>query len=320
MATVRSLKQHWAVQPASKRSSGRQGTRRADDVASSTRSWTRYRYSSRPTTAFVPDTSSRSAEGEATAIGTGIWLRRALKRNPEARVWSKRSVEVIEQALTETAQTIQDHVVVNLGAAIEGVFGDALRRHPGVLRIGLPHLGSVDAVGDILDLPVRDETVDLFLSSSVLEHVSDPERGVQEMARVVRPAGLVYGRSLSSEHSTWLRSTISGTRSVASRSSLPATASRVSRKECAPVRSPPGADGRDALIDISSPAPRRVRKVARSSSHGLCNHSSTSIAWPVTENLRVPRLATSTTSGADKSLERNEPVNRFMYKRTQESS
>lgn len=47
-------------------------------------------------------------------------------------------------------------------------------------------------LGSALDLPVRDEAVDVCFSSNVLEHVPDPWRMAAEMVRVTRPGGVVY--------------------------------------------------------------------------------------------------------------------------------
>ncbi|RNL84633.1 class I SAM-dependent methyltransferase [Halostreptopolyspora alba] len=47
-------------------------------------------------------------------------------------------------------------------------------------------------LGSALDMPVRSGSVDVCLSSNVLEHVPDPERMADEMVRVTRPGGLVY--------------------------------------------------------------------------------------------------------------------------------
>ncbi|MBB4933833.1 SAM-dependent methyltransferase [Lipingzhangella halophila] len=47
-------------------------------------------------------------------------------------------------------------------------------------------------LGSALDMPMRTGSVDVCLSSNVLEHVSEPERMADEMVRVTRPGGLVY--------------------------------------------------------------------------------------------------------------------------------
>jgi SAM-dependent methyltransferase len=46
--------------------------------------------------------------------------------------------------------------------------------------------------GDVLDLPFRDGCADLILSQAVLEHVTDPDRAMREMRRVLRPGGILY--------------------------------------------------------------------------------------------------------------------------------
>ena len=53
-------------------------------------------------------------------------------------------------------------------------------------------------VGNLLDLPFEDESVDFATSYGVLHHTLDWEKGIKEMKRVLRPGGMlfimVYGR------------------------------------------------------------------------------------------------------------------------------
>ena len=44
-------------------------------------------------------------------------------------------------------------------------------------------------VGDMAQLPYADETLDLVISSEVIEHAPDPQRVMREIARVLRPNG-----------------------------------------------------------------------------------------------------------------------------------
>lgn len=44
-------------------------------------------------------------------------------------------------------------------------------------------------VGDMAQLPYEDETLDLVISSEVIEHAPDPEKVMREVARVLRPRG-----------------------------------------------------------------------------------------------------------------------------------
>ncbi len=47
-------------------------------------------------------------------------------------------------------------------------------------------------IGSGLQLPIRNNSVDVCYSSNVLEHVADPWRMTSEMLRVTRPGGIVF--------------------------------------------------------------------------------------------------------------------------------
>jgi SAM-dependent methyltransferase len=49
--------------------------------------------------------------------------------------------------------------------------------------------GQVDYVSDITSIPISSESVDLIVCTEVLEHVPEPIRAVQEMARILRLGG-----------------------------------------------------------------------------------------------------------------------------------
>jgi 2-polyprenyl-3-methyl-5-hydroxy-6-metoxy-1,4-benzoquinol methylase len=51
--------------------------------------------------------------------------------------------------------------------------------------------GSLGVVGDACCLGLRDASVDLVISSEMLEHTEAPARAVAELARVLRPGGLL---------------------------------------------------------------------------------------------------------------------------------
>jgi len=55
----------------------------------------------------------------------------------------------------------------------------------------LGHYTSLDYCCDILALPVPDEYFDVVLCTEVLEHVPEPITAVREMARVLKPGGLL---------------------------------------------------------------------------------------------------------------------------------
>jgi SAM-dependent methyltransferase len=51
---------------------------------------------------------------------------------------------------------------------------------------------EVDVQGDLLHLPIEDESVDTVLCAGVLEHVSVPDKAVQEIYRVLKFEGRVF--------------------------------------------------------------------------------------------------------------------------------
>lgn len=84
------------------------------------------------------------------------------------------------------AQLPNSAVVVDLGG------GD--RRHPDTRVLNLEYLPyrAVDLFGDGLCLPIASQSVDLVLSQAVLEHVTRPEKAVDEIFRILKPGGQVY--------------------------------------------------------------------------------------------------------------------------------
>lgn len=58
--------------------------------------------------------------------------------------------------------------------------------------VDVDRAADVDAWCDVHDLPFADASFDAGVATAVLEHVLRPERVVAEIARVLRPAGLLY--------------------------------------------------------------------------------------------------------------------------------
>jgi 2-polyprenyl-6-hydroxyphenyl methylase/3-demethylubiquinone-9 3-methyltransferase len=82
-----------------------------------------------------------------------------------------------------------------------GPFSEAARRRGAIvvsIDIGerlvartIARAGSRGLVTDACRLALRDESFDLVLSSEMIEHTAAPERALEELARVLRPDGLL---------------------------------------------------------------------------------------------------------------------------------
>ncbi|MFM2227169.1 MAG: hypothetical protein RL664_512 [Bacteroidota bacterium] len=111
---------------------------------------------------------------------------------PEERIWSSSSKRCINQLLRNVNPDDPNKVVLNLGAGIEKIFDSAFSQYRTIVKLGLPTRSKVDIIGDAEELPVLSDSVDAYLSSSVLEHVKNPDKAVAEMFRVIKKGGVVY--------------------------------------------------------------------------------------------------------------------------------
>jgi SAM-dependent methyltransferase len=51
---------------------------------------------------------------------------------------------------------------------------------------------ELDIQGDILNLPIKDQTIDTMVCTGVLEHVSDPNKAVDEIYKALKFGGRVF--------------------------------------------------------------------------------------------------------------------------------
>jgi SAM-dependent methyltransferase len=112
---------------------------------------------------------------------------------PPDRVFSQKSQATIRNILEEKSPDNPNNIVVLIGAGLESVYKKLCNPYNDIIRVGLPrNIEDVNVICDICDLPILEQQSDLIFSSSVLEHVYDPERAVAEMYRALKPNGYVY--------------------------------------------------------------------------------------------------------------------------------
>ncbi|WP_017610251.1 class I SAM-dependent methyltransferase [Nocardiopsis xinjiangensis] len=134
-------------------------------------------------------------------LGRSVGLFSAFRKEQTdpAFFYGKLARDTVDQLRSYTP--LDGRTVVDVGGG-PGYFADALRGE-GALCVCVDadahemrlHGRSADVhgvQGSALDLPLRGGSVDVCLSSNVLEHVPDRTRMADEMVRVTRPGGLVY--------------------------------------------------------------------------------------------------------------------------------
>lgn len=95
--------------------------------------------------------------------------------------WSPR------KALRKTyrEEDLKDKIVLNIGSGIKAI-------HPEVINVDIFPYKDVGLVTDATKLPIADNSVDMVVTESTLEHIPDVELAIQEICRVVKPGGYVY--------------------------------------------------------------------------------------------------------------------------------
>lgn len=82
-------------------------------------------------------------------------------------------------------KTGPDALIINLGSGVISV-------NKNIIDVDFQAYPNVSVAADITKLPFRDGSVDAVVSESLLEHVADAQRAIQEFKRVLRPGGWIY--------------------------------------------------------------------------------------------------------------------------------
>ena len=142
----------------------------------------------------------RVTEPHAATLSRSVRLFRAFlaEQSDPDRFYGTLAVDTVGQ-LRQWAE-LEGALVLDIGGG-PGYFADAFTR-AGARYAGVePDVGELSARGRVsgntvrgsgLALPVATGSVDIALSSNVLEHVPDPLQMAEEMVRVTRPGGLAF--------------------------------------------------------------------------------------------------------------------------------
>jgi SAM-dependent methyltransferase len=138
--------------------------------------------------------------GRQATLGRSVRLFRAflVEQTDPDTFYSTLAADSVRQLSTYTP--LDGRVLLDVGGG-PGYFADAFRA-AGARYIGVdPDAGELSARGEPaagmvrasgMALPFATGALDVCYSSNVLEHVSDPERMLDEMVRVTRPGGTVF--------------------------------------------------------------------------------------------------------------------------------
>lgn len=134
---------------------------------------------------------------------------------PSQRIWSKKSRKVLKRALEENDPR-EGKTVMNMGSGSEKFYQKLYKDiDEDIVRIGLPLTGKIDIYGDAMDFPIKPDCIDLLISSSVFEHIKNPELAASELNRICKKGGKIYVeipflRAYHMEPIDYQRYTISG--------------------------------------------------------------------------------------------------------------
>jgi uncharacterized protein YbaR (Trm112 family) len=126
----------------------------------------------------------------ATTTGRASGLRAAYLR--VAHALSEARVVSLPFHLDKILAAIAEDIGARPRVLVIGSGEDRYKEPADFVYTDVAYSDGLDAIADAHDLPFADAEFDFVLAISVLEHVADPQRAVDEIWRVLRPRGCVY--------------------------------------------------------------------------------------------------------------------------------
>jgi SAM-dependent methyltransferase len=115
--------------------------------------------------------------------------------HPNEAVHNRIAYRVMEQVLEYSADRYARGRLLDIGCGSKpwrGLFAAHVDEHIGIDFVPSErNPDAVDIIAGAYDIPLPDENADTLLLTSVLEHLEEPERGIAEAYRLLKPGGHV---------------------------------------------------------------------------------------------------------------------------------
>jgi len=115
--------------------------------------------------------------------------------HPNEAVHNRIAYRVMEQVLEYSADRYARGRLLDIGCGSKpwrGLFAPHVDEHIGIDFVPSErNPDAVDIIAGAYDIPLPDENADTLLLTSVLEHLEEPERGIAEAYRLLKPGGHV---------------------------------------------------------------------------------------------------------------------------------
>lgn len=122
--------------------------------------------------------------------------------------------ESIRNRLFQLANLTEFHIAADIGIGT-GYLTEVISPHVKAVigidyskKMLLETIGKFDvraSVGDLDDLPLRSRTIDRAFANMALHHAPDPEKTIREMARILKPGGMLLISDVISHNYEFLR-------------------------------------------------------------------------------------------------------------------